>query len=177
MSGMEIVQAITTIGEPLLWIAISILLILTYALTGDRWRDRKLLKKYMAIMIPSLVIALLVVGALKYGFPVARPCTPCTMVQEACNPYCPANDTSFPSGHATAAFVGFTSLWLVRKRAKCLPIFIAPAAIAWSRVALGIHTWADVLAGAVLGLAVAIAVHEAHRLRKRYLRRRGHSQA
>jgi len=65
---------------------------------------------------------------------------------------------SFPSGHATTAFALATllSLWYPR----WAPAFVALAGlVALSRVALGAHFPSDVLAGAVLGMGVALIVH------------------
>ena len=64
---------------------------------------------------------------------------------------------SFPSGHATTAFalaavVGFVSpRWFY-------PGLVFAAAIAVSRVALGVHYTSDVIAGAILGLLGAYLV-------------------
>lgn len=147
---------LTFIGEPTLWAVLSIALIGIYFVIRNRWYShRSFLKRFLPVMITSLVIVLLIALFLKAMFPVARPCTPCTMIQEACNPYCPANDPSFPSAHAGVAFVVFTSLWLVQRKRWQLPVFLLPVAIAASRVALGVHTWVDVAVGSALGLVVS----------------------
>lgn len=63
---------------------------------------------------------------------------------------------SFPSGHATTAFalagvIGFVSpRWFY-------PALVFAAAIALSRVSLGVHYTSDVVAGAILGLLGACA--------------------
>jgi len=69
--------------------------------------------------------------------------------------------TSFPSGHAQGAMVGYAVLLLVFLpvlRGAARPIAITAAAlmvlaIGFSRVALGLHYVSDVLAGYVLGAA------------------------
>jgi undecaprenyl-diphosphatase len=68
-----------------------------------------------------------------------------------------AADPGFPSDHATAAFAiaGVLLLWL---GARTLPVLLAAVALAVSRVLLGLHYPSDVLAGALLGSAAAIAV-------------------
>jgi membrane-associated phospholipid phosphatase len=153
---------VTFIGEPELWAALSVALILIYFLVSRRWPGRFLFfKRFLAVLIPTLVVVLLIVLLLKLSFPMARPCTPCTMVQEVslCNPYCPAGDPSFPSAHAGVAFGVFTTLWLVKRKVWQLPIFILPVLVAYSRVALGVHTWLDVAVGSLIGIAVAAIAH------------------
>jgi membrane-associated phospholipid phosphatase len=39
-----------------------------------------------------------------------------------------------------------------------VPLFLLAAAVAWSRVYVGVHYPLDVLAGAVLGVAIGLAV-------------------
>lgn len=150
---------LTFIGEPSLWPFIAAILVLVFFFIRKRWRNESsFLKRFLLIMIPSLAIALILAFLLKEAFPIARPCIPCTMIQDVCNPYCPANDTSFPSGHATTIFAVLTSLWLVQRKRWQLPIFILAIAVASSRVLLGVHTWTDVIAGSILGLAVSLLV-------------------
>jgi undecaprenyl-diphosphatase len=64
---------------------------------------------------------------------------------------------SFPSGHATAAFACATVLaWRAPRLA--LPAFALAAAIACSRVYVGVHWPLDVLGGAALGALIATAL-------------------
>ena len=63
---------------------------------------------------------------------------------------------AFPSGHAATSFAGATLLALAVPRAA-VPLFVLAAAIAWSRVYVGVHYPLDILAGAALGTAVALA--------------------
>ena len=64
---------------------------------------------------------------------------------------------SFPSGHATVSFACATVLALAVPRLR-VPLYALAALIAFSRVYVGVHFPLDVLAGAVLGVAIAIAL-------------------
>ncbi len=79
--------------------------------------------------------------------------------------------SSFPSGHATVAFACATVLALGRPR-LALWLFALAALIAFSRVYVGVHYPFDVLAGAVLGVAVACGVLAAAELVRRFVRSR-----
>ena len=63
-------------------------------------------------------------------------------------------DLSLPSGHAATSFAGAALLAAFVPRLAG-PLFLLAAAVAWSRVYVGVHYPADILAGALLGLAVA----------------------
>jgi undecaprenyl-diphosphatase len=64
------------------------------------------------------------------------------------------HDHSFPSGHAATSFACATTLALAFPRLAA-PLYLLAAAIAYSRVYVGVHYPLDVLGGAVLGIAVA----------------------
>ncbi len=73
-----------------------------------------------------------------------------------------AADAGFPSDHATAAFaIAGVLVGLLGRRA--LPVLLAAVLLAVARVLLGLHYPGDVLAGAALGLLVAIVVVRAAR--------------
>jgi membrane-associated phospholipid phosphatase len=67
------------------------------------------------------------------------------------------HDGSFPSGHATTSFACATMLAFCAPRAAPA-FFVLAAAIAWSRVYVGVHYPLDVLGGAVLGVLISIAL-------------------
>lgn len=64
---------------------------------------------------------------------------------------------SMPSGHAATSFAGAVVLTALLRRGGPV-FFLLAAAIAFSRVYVGVHYPLDVLAGAVLGAAVGAAV-------------------
>ena len=68
-----------------------------------------------------------------------------------------AADPGFPSDHATAAFAIATAIVLRKRRAGYFALGAA-AVLSIGRVALGVHYPSDVLAGAALGAAAALAL-------------------
>jgi undecaprenyl-diphosphatase len=64
---------------------------------------------------------------------------------------------SFPSGHATVSFACATTLALAVPR-LAVPLYALAVLISFSRVYVGVHFPLDVVAGAVLGVAIAIAL-------------------
>jgi undecaprenyl-diphosphatase len=81
----------------------------------------------------------------------------------------PDDDFSFPSGHATNAFAAATMLaWGVRNWPFRITAFFLAALVAFSRVQLGFHYPADVIAGAAVGTVdalIVIGIYYAMRIR------------
>lgn len=72
---------------------------------------------------------------------------------------CP-HSFSMPSGHAISSFAAATALFYLPRHfvpilARCYPLVLA-AAVALSRVYLGVHYPSDVIVGALLGSMVAL---------------------
>jgi undecaprenyl-diphosphatase len=70
---------------------------------------------------------------------------------------------SFPSGHAASSFAGATVLAAVVPRFRVW-FFVLAGAIAASRVYNGVHWPSDVIAGALLGVALALLLLAVTRL-------------
>ena len=76
---------------------------------------------------------------------------------------------SFPSGHATTTFPCAVAIALLVPRLR-VPALLVAVTVGFARVYLGVHYTLDVLAGAalgsVIGVAVAVLVRRALRLRR-----------
>lgn len=116
----------------------------------------------------AVVVAVVVAGILSkliIGELVMRP-RPCDV-----NPEVPLLiprpfGTSFPSGHASAAFAAAAVLIAFRMpKALTIPVCVIAVLVAISRLYLYVHYPTDVLAGALLGALVGVACWELMRPR------------
>jgi membrane-associated phospholipid phosphatase len=125
-------------------------LLLAVAISGFSWSRPWLWTRVAA----AILVAESLSAAMKAGFERDRP----PVSNPDPEPLLETPSTfSFPSGHATVAFACATVLALAVPRLRW-PLFALAAAIAWSRVYVGVHYPGDVLAGAVLGVGIATAL-------------------
>ena len=68
----------------------------------------------------------------------------------------PGDPWSFPSGHALSSFAAATALWCFHKKTGVLALVLA-ALIAFSRLYASVHYPTEVLAGMIIGIALAHA--------------------
>ncbi len=128
------------------WLAIAV------AISGFSWSRPWLWTRIgAAILVSESVSGALKVWVERERPPLADP-TPEPLVD------LPAT-FSFPSGHASVSFACATTLALAVPR-LAIPLYLLAALISFSRVYVGVHYPLDVLVGAVLGVAVAIALRK-----------------
>jgi undecaprenyl-diphosphatase len=136
----------------LLWVVIALLLCLLYR----RWG-------LLGLTIVAVALADWSAMGLKALFDRERPplryAEPEPLVRTP-------HDGSFPSGHAATSFAAATILSLAFPRLAPV-LFVLAAAVAWSRVYVGVHYPFDILGGAVLGVLVALALTQLVRRRAR----------
>jgi undecaprenyl-diphosphatase len=126
------------------WLAIAI------GISGFAWSRPWLWTRVGA----AILVAESVSGALKLWVRRDRP----PLSRPVPEPLLESPSTySFPSGHATVSFACATVLALAVPRLR-VPLYVLAALIAYSRVYVGVHYPFDVLAGAVLGVGIAIAL-------------------
>ena len=96
------------------------------------------------------VTASLLVALLKESFDRERP----PLADPGTDALVPLPDSpSFPSGHAATAFAAAAAVSALHPRLR-LPLYGIAVLVALSRVYLGVHFLLDVVAGALLGVAI-----------------------
>ncbi len=138
---------------------------LAVALTGrPPWRAQA------ARVLFSLALAAIAAAGLKHGFHLPRP-----FMLGLGTAWLPHGATAgFPSSHTAAAAAFAASAALAPLRWPVRGLLLASAlAMAWSRVALGLHFPSDALAGLCLGLLCAALVQWAGPALARYSAGRG----
>lgn len=116
------------------------------------WRGDPAWRAWAVSILLSISVLAAMVLVIKFLFRRRRPEGEWGAMYRLTDPH------SFPSGHAARAVL------IAILVAAWGPIWLAPIVILWAplvavaRVAMGLHYVADILGGAVLGLALAIAI-------------------
>lgn len=132
-------------------VAVAIVGLLAY------FRKSKKLGATFYLICISLVLNTTVTLLLKYAILRPRP----FLIDTSIIVLSTANSPSFPSGHATTAFLMFfcAMFYLKQKRVFLVFIFIWAVLISYSRIALGVHYPSDVLGGIVLAFFSSMTVY------------------
>ncbi|MGG1556468.1 undecaprenyl-diphosphatase [Paenibacillus ferrarius] len=112
-------------------------------------------RRMVAQSLFSATIALAISGILGHFFYRDRPFVTHAVLQLI--PH--SANASFPSDHATAAFVIATSIWIFSRRSGYI-WFLLAASIAFSRIWTGVHYPSDIISGAVIGVLTALLVNQ-----------------
>jgi undecaprenyl-diphosphatase len=121
--------------------------------------------RVFVVVAASVLVADGIAGIVKVAVGEKRPTDPNPLITIP-------HSNSFPSGHAATAFAGATALSLVCPRAA--PAFyLLAAAIAYSRLYVGVHFPLDVAGGIVIGVATALLLRAAARRLSRRVPRPG----
>ncbi|WP_248299489.1 phosphatase PAP2 family protein [Halorhabdus amylolytica] len=170
-AGWFVVSLVTLLGDPLVIAGLGLGVFWfgdRLQVAGDRFEPGR-----GALAFAAIIGALALSVALKTGFGLARPPGATDLPGVAGMPDTVARiytwivgpgGYAFPSGHATAATVGWLGLaWAFRGENRDRPFAFAGsmvAAVAVSRVVLGVHRPVEVVAGITVGLAYLVVVFE-----------------
>lgn len=145
---------ITVAGDAAVWVGFGLLFI--------AMQEKEHLRRMITTFIIVIVVAGGVLHLIKYTVQRDRPLerfkheiAAGEIVVHA--PLNKLKSRSFPSGHSQAAFSAATFFALYYRRFRLL-LYIGAALVAISRVYLGTHFPADIIAGSVLGWAVVFAI-------------------
>ncbi|MFA5256122.1 MAG: phosphatase PAP2 family protein [Candidatus Omnitrophota bacterium] len=123
-----------------------VLFAVSVALLFSRRKDLRILG---LIMLAGFTVSFYLVSALKAFIARPRPFLALTDVYLLAK----EKSMSFPSSHATSSFMAATILTAYFKKYAVI-FYSFAAAVAFSRVYIGVHYPSDVLAGALLGIAI-----------------------
>ena len=124
----------------LLWVVFGLL----RALRGNKVDEAAALRAIIATGIESVLVNVVLKSFVRRGRPLEQRDHPLPLRQPL--------SSSFPSGHATAAFCGAT---LLSDRDRLGPVYFAAASVvALSRIYVRIHHASDVVGGVVVGLVL-----------------------
>ena len=142
---LTLVRAVTHLGDPIVVTALAALAALMCFFAGRRHAA-------VYLLLVRAVAVVLGFGS-KEVVRRARPVL--------AHPVAHAHGFSFPSGHALGAAAAYASIALVLPARTTTPVRVAigvlvPVAVATTRVLLGVHFPSDVVAGLVLGWAIAL---------------------
>jgi len=124
------------------WIFIALMLIMS-----PKYRKNGI------ALVASLIMCLLIGNLiLKPLIGRIRPCDVNVAVQLLINR---PLDASFPSGHAMSSFAAATTIFYLNKKMGA-GAFLLAGAISFSRMYLYVHYPTDIVAGALIGIAIAV---------------------
>lgn len=144
---LSLVRAATHVGDPAVVTALAVVAAAAAFVLGRR--------RAAIYLLVVRGVAVVLGFALKEGVRRARPVL--------AHPVAHAAGFSFPSGHALGSASAYASLMLavsarVPRPVRVVVAVLVPMVVATTRVLLGLHFPSDVVAGLVLGWAIALLV-------------------
>jgi undecaprenyl-diphosphatase len=142
---LSLARGLTHLGDPAVVTALAVLGAIALYATGRR--------RAAVYLLVVRAVAVIVAFLLKETVRRARPAL--------AHPIAHASGFSFPSGHALGSAAAYASLAVVARgrwaprSVRALVALGVPVVVAATRVLLGVHFPSDVIAGLVLGWAVA----------------------
>lgn len=121
-------------------------LALVWAFASGAWRARA------GVLLVSILVTAVLVLLIKFTVRRRRPEGEWGGVYRATDPH------SFPSGHAARAVMLAVVAWAVGPAPFALALTVWAPLVALARVAMGVHYFSDVAAGAGLGAAVGALI-------------------
>lgn len=115
------------------------------------------------VALASMLVTWIAVTAFRTWLPLPRPGALEVGIQWVSH----SDRGSFPSLHAAGSFAVAMAYLLERRDRWALMLVVAAAAIAGSRVYLGLHFPTDVMAGALVGSLAALSAHRVATWRRR----------
>ncbi len=144
-SALFVLRIVSRLGDGILWYAFIIALPVVYGWSG--W-------PCSLQMITAGAFNLLIYLCLKHGIGRSRPYMDCPDIRAGARAL---DRFSFPSGHALHA-VAYAIILSHHYPQLTLALWAFVALVAASRVALGLHYPSDVVAGGMIGAAVAAII-------------------
>ena len=153
----EMMRFVSSLGNKGgIWITIGILFLLL-GMKHKKWRMRGLLVLFSLaanFLACNVILKPLVDRTRPYYVLEYTPLIP------------PVGDPSFPSGHTAASFAAATAIYAINRKWG-MAAYLLAAVMGFSRLYLGVHFPTDVLAGALVGTAAAMAVVRLWRLKEK----------
>ncbi len=168
----------SNLGLDIFMVALTILAmtyILVFAGPVLWWKKHRELGFDVIVLV---IVSDLVSEALKLLFMRERPIDVLDHVNTlSWGPFTTATSLSFPSGHASRTFAMATLIAFGTRRHMGVAMFVFAALVSLSRIYLGLHWPSDVLAGAVLGIVLALMLRWVGRRDNTYTRKRARAIA
>lgn len=129
-------------------------------------KKNKLLKEKSVYVIQSALLALVISTVIKHIVNRARPFVTYLFIEKVTS----GGSPSFPSGHTSDAFTLAASLsFAFPKWYVIVPSFAWAAAVAYSRMDLGVHYPSDVFASIIIAFLSAFTCYQLKQKRKKKL--------